>query len=250
MDNLASILRLHGADRLQLLFETRDGLRVEGLPLRTDVALILWEALAERADDFGVWPVILPITSPQLAAPDIRYTSAESILAAADRIKPSDLMSSLWDDSSEYDPDEAEVDPEYQDYLDETFPDGIVGPIRELILNVAAENVLALVPATSGDQAIAVLGFGGWNACPPPEIHVAVLRYWNSVYGARLQAMSYDIIELVVDRPPKDSAEAVSLAREQFAYANDIVLQGGKLNTIGLLAKSLLSASRWVLWWD
>lgn len=43
---------------------------------------------------------------------------------------------------------------------------------------------ILLVPAAAGWQVPAHLRWGGWNACPPPEYHVAALRGLGQRYGA------------------------------------------------------------------
>jgi hypothetical protein len=108
---------------------------------------------------------------------------------------------------------------------------------------------MAQVPAATPEDVLAVVGWGDWNACPPPEQHVAVLRSWRERYGARLQAMSHDTLELAVERPPADRAAAIALAREQFGYAEDIVVQWNH-PTIGELAAALIGSDRWHFWWD
>ncbi len=96
---------------------------------------------------------------------------------------------------------------------------------------------------------MAILGWGDWNACPRPEEHVAILRHWRSRYGARLHAISTDTLELVVSDPPTTFANALVLAREQYAYASDIVDQG-EHSSVGVLAAALVGSPHWHFWWD
>lgn len=94
----------------------------------------------------------------------------------------------------------------------------------------------------------AFLRYGNWNACPPAHVHVAVLRYWRRKYGIRLASAKFDTLEFSVARPPSTRSAALNLAREQYAYCNDIVDQGtGDLAT---LAASLMESSYWYFWWD
>lgn len=94
----------------------------------------------------------------------------------------------------------------------------------------------------------ALMSFGGWNANPPPEYHVAALRSWHERYGARLISLTGDVMELRVDRRPQTRAEALELAREQYAYCNDIVDQG--VGDLASLAATLMVSDVWYFWWD
>ena len=96
---------------------------------------------------------------------------------------------------------------------------------------------------------MAVLAWGSWNACPRPEEHVCVLRHWRTRYGAVVKSISTDTLELAVSDPPETFADALLLAREQYAYAPDIVDQG-EHPTIGTLAAALVGSAHWHFWWD
>lgn len=97
-------------------------------------------------------------------------------------------------------------------------------------------------------QAPALLQFGGWNECPFPEEHAAIARYWQERYGAEPVAMTGDTLECFVSRPPTTREAAEQLALEQFAYCEDIVIQGTE--SVRQLAASLLNAPSWFFWWD
>ena len=94
----------------------------------------------------------------------------------------------------------------------------------------------------------ALLSFGGWNANPAPEYHVAALRSWHERYGARLISLTGDVMELRVERRPETREEALDLAREQYAYCNDIVDQG--VGDLASLAATLMVSDVWYFWWD
>lgn len=107
---------------------------------------------------------------------------------------------------------------------------------------------LLLLPATESWQVPAYLRWGGWNACPPPEYHVAALRSWHGRYGVELVGIDGDTMNLRAARQPSSRAEALALAREQYRYCPDIVDQGvGSLNA---LAATLMATDWWFLWWD
>jgi len=97
-------------------------------------------------------------------------------------------------------------------------------------------------------KAPAFMRYGGWNACPPPEAHVAVLRHWRERYGAELVCAAADTLELRVARRPADRNAALKLAQEQYAYCMDIVDQGA--GTLANLAGTLMESPYWYFWWD
>lgn len=107
---------------------------------------------------------------------------------------------------------------------------------------------ILLIPTTEGAAVPAYLRWGGWNACPAPEYHVAALRSWHERYGAELVAIGGDVIELRVVRRPADRTEALTLAREMYLYDEDIVSQGTE--TFAMLAATLMASDWWFFWWD
>jgi hypothetical protein len=107
---------------------------------------------------------------------------------------------------------------------------------------------IALIPAEFAWQAPAYLQNGGWNEVPGPAEQVAVLRYWHERHGAHLRAFSSDVMELDVARPPMDRDEGLALAREQFAFCNDVVDQG--VGALRALACALQVSRNWYFWWD
>lgn len=107
---------------------------------------------------------------------------------------------------------------------------------------------LARIPTTKAWEIPAHLKFGGWNECPAPEQHVSILRRWTEKHGLEIYAMTGDVLECTVTRPPSNRTDAMALAREQFLYCNDIVYQGTE--TFSLLAATLLHSKVWFFWWD
>ncbi|MCU0914498.1 MAG: DUF4253 domain-containing protein [Planctomycetes bacterium] len=108
--------------------------------------------------------------------------------------------------------------------------------------------VICNVPTPRSWEVPAYLFFGGWNECPNPEEHVALLRYWHEHYGADVITLLGDAIECTVSRPPSEREAALALAREQFVYSPDIVMQGTQ--TLSALAAALCGGTTWFFWWD
>jgi len=107
---------------------------------------------------------------------------------------------------------------------------------------------IALIPTDDWTTIPAHLFWGGWNACPGPESHVAALRSWRERFGAELVGLSFDTMNLRVKRRPQTRAEALELAREQYVYCEDIIDQG--VGTLSQLAAALMANDWWYFWWD
>lgn len=83
--------------------------------------------------------------------------------------------------------------------------------------------------------------YGGWNACPPPEVHVAVWR--QELVSAQRGTLEFSVVD-----QPADREAAVKLAMEQYRYCIDIVDQG--VTSVSALAAILMEAPYWYFWWD
>ncbi len=107
---------------------------------------------------------------------------------------------------------------------------------------------MALLPLKDHTLWAAELGFGGWNECPPPEVHIGLARHWHKLYGATIMSVGGDFIEYSVAQPVTSRKKALQLAYTQFLYCHDIVDQG--FETLENLAASLIDATVWYFWWD
>jgi hypothetical protein len=105
-----------------------------------------------------------------------------------------------------------------------------------------------LVPTDDWTTVPAHLRWGGWNACPAPEYHIAALRAWRDRFGAELVGLAFDTMNLRVARRPQTRPEALDIAREQYLYCSDIVDQG--VGTLSALAATLMASDWWFFWWD
>lgn len=108
--------------------------------------------------------------------------------------------------------------------------------------------VLGLVPADPPWKVAAEVRPGGWNECPPAAVQLAFFKRWHEQYGAVVTSIAEDIIEFSVARPPQTAAEARRLAREQFIYCPDIVMQG--VGSEAALVAMLQGSANWFFWWD
>lgn len=239
-----------------------DAIPFERIEVPGAQALARREALRTARPD--VWPVIvggdedLGQLADQIGMIDER--PVEAILAAAARLEHpkslSDLRAKEQADWRAYLKAHPELGPEDEDYVAELGEWPAVPP-QEPELTVAsdirtgqpyAHAHILLLPTVRGFEAPAYLKWGGWNACPPPEIHVAALRRWGADYGAEIVGITGDVMNVRVKRRPATRDEAIALAREQYAYCADIVDQG--VDSIAALAASLMASDWWYFWWD
>jgi len=122
-------------------------------------------------------------------------------------------------------------------------------PARELLTGEFRKEVfIGLVPVEEPWLVPAYLKPGGWNDCPPPDVHLAFFHRWHQRHGAVVTTVTNDIVEFVVSRPPQSVEDSFVLAREQFMYCSDIVHQG--VGSLGNLAATLKGSSYWYFWWD
>jgi hypothetical protein len=237
-----------------------DAIPYERIEVPGAQALARWEEL--RAARSDVWPVIvggdedLPRIADQLAMDD--PAPAAATLAAAAKLEH---PQSLWDLRAKEKAEWRAYQKEHPEWEDEEYVaelgDWPAVPPQETGLTVASDILtgrpfphahILLLPIARGFEAPALLKWGGWNACPPPEIHVAAMRRWSSDYGAEIVGMTGDVINIRVKRRPATREAAIELAREQYAYCADIVDQG--VGDISALAAGLMAADWWFFWWD
>ncbi len=174
---------------------------------------------------------------------------ADAILAGA-----SDVDVGAWIASRKADI-EAEAaefgeDPDLQgEWPGERVPKGEISLHRDVLSRqVRPVCTIGLAEVDAPWKLPAVLGYGGWNDCPMPEVHCAFFRHWADRYGAEPVGVSHDVIECTVAQPPQTEEEAMALAWEQYWYCYDIVEQG--CETISVLAASLIRSPYWYFWWD
>ena len=68
------------------------------------------------------------------------------------------------------------------------------------------------------------------------------------IVGAELVGLGPALMDVRVATTPKSREEALTLAREHYAYSNDIVDQGA--GTLSVLAAMLKAHDWWFFWWD
>lgn len=220
-------------------------------------AMAAWEKL--RASGRG-WPLVIgndedveriadqftmgdPVVSGGPAGP--RRPSPAQILAAAAKIQfPADLYT--W----------AEIPPPGEEKGltgDWPSPPTEAAPGLAVAVDLQTGRLhdkvhILVLPTDKSWEAPAYLRWGGWNACPPPDYHVAALRSWHDRFGAELVGINGDTMNIRVRHPARDRRQALILAQEFQAYCTDIVDQG--VGSMTALASELMREDWWFFWWD
>lgn len=198
-----------------------------------------WRALRARAGELDGWPVLLGDPADLEL---IEEEMAANAAPVAETLRAAEEVAGAWivdDDapaSDETIPAEAEPHEGFSIPYDLTTG----APHRAV--------ALAWIGGARSWEVPAHLAWGGWNACPAPEEHVATLRRWHERWGAELVGLTADAMELAVARPPVDDAAALELAREHYAYCAEVVEDGA--GTVGALAGALRGATSWTFWWS
>lgn len=106
--------------------------------------------------------------------------------------------------------------------------------------------VVASCEVEASWQIPALFNFGCWNACPSPELHAAIWRYWQDKYDAHIVGLTDDTIEARVFAPPRSISEALNLAWEHYCYSRE----GLGEDDVCAVAASLVENPTWFFWWD
>lgn len=202
----------------------------------------------------GLYPVLMgDVEEIETILEGMEEAEPAAVALAKARIIDVPLLLSIWRGNME-DPDVD--DPEGDPTTSEAWPASGHEPEAPGIithLEVGTEEpldavVIGLFPVVKPWEVFAYIGYGGWNSCPHANEHVAIHRSWQERYGAEVVSLTPAIVQCVVSRPPLDRAGSLELAREQYVYCEDIVIQGTQ--TVGNLAASLQGARTWYFWWD
>lgn len=108
------------------------------------------------------------------------------------------------------------------------------------------EVLVAQLPISEPWQIPLYLRFGDWNTCPEPLVHAALLKDWQSRFGARVIGVSGSEIELKVATLPSPN-EALALAQTQIQYCDTL---GDNTVDLQTLATQLCQSQYWYFWWN
>lgn len=241
---LEFLKRLFGGTEPPATPEPGISLPVEYVRVHGRDALRERDALRSRP---GITPVILGAPEDMALIQDILADPGPSAAEVIEEARSIDVEKWLQEQAASED---AESQPPPAEWpsgsasasIDLTVPkDALTRRPKKVVL-------IGLFPTANSWEAPAYLRYGGWNECPEPAVQVAFHKRWHERYGSVIACMSGDVIECIVERPPRTREAAMALAREQFLYCPDIVHQG--VESMEALAALLLDGKTWYFWWD
>lgn len=275
MLRLRGVLKQHGIDAKRLeCFAEAEGKPVFRLFADGPAAIKLWEKLRRVVAETGYWPLIMGnefgvwepsdlATSDKIAASWAKALKRETgrsydkklgvtgmILQAGGELDAAAWLKKhrLPDPTAEEDM-WAMLAETAGGKLSRSKPNTQFHGVYEVVSGKPLKHVtVALWPTREGWEVPALMRYGGWNACPMPHVQVALLRRWQEQYDAELVVLANDVLEMRVGRPPKTRAAAMTLAREQYSFCDDIVSQGTM--SLERLADTLQHGTVWYFWWD
>jgi hypothetical protein len=210
-------------------------------------AIDVWRRMRTLVDESRCWPLVV-------GGPD---DEAAHLAALRESLDSTDglIREGLALDVDEWLAEEAAIDPDLVRELGDELPIGSSSVITHRILDApawrlrrAGNGTLLWIETPHPWDVPAILRFGGWNSCPPAQVHVAMLRRWNQRWGTELVGISRDRLELAVTRRPRNRREALLLAREHFLYCEELVL--AEHGSLAALASALLVSQVWSFRWD
>jgi hypothetical protein len=202
-----------------------------GFESEGEEALEWWRRLRAASDRSGWWPVLL---DDHLGALTPESPAGDGEPAVIDDPAPEVLDKELdgWPESG----------PALrQEGFHLPFEHWIREPKRVMV---------TLLPVARGWEVTGLIGYGGWNRCPAPRTHAAILKRWHERYGADLVCLTRTGLELGLTRPPGTRQEALALAWDYAAYCHDGVEAIYQADTLAGLAAGLIGASVVRCWWD
>jgi hypothetical protein len=278
MADLGTILRANGIDATTLQrLEAVGPDAVHRLVVHGRDAIPMWRRLRAIVNQTAHWPVILgdgnAVRSLQERVSRFAADDPRQIIASGERMSAAEWFAAERDYKAKYlaaiaNPDTHDVLKDmYRQMLEllertpgiaqpppmpETWPDD-APPNVDFMTPYNSEGLIdrlsvGLVPTQAAWRVPAMLGFGHFNACPHPSVHVCLLKHWNQTHGAELVAMTNDTVELAIARPPLTREDAIALNRDHSIYCSDANEQLG-LAPHQMPAR-LLGGTVWYFWWD
>ncbi|GII57602.1 hypothetical protein Pth03_59910 [Planotetraspora thailandica] len=220
-----------------------------------------WAAFRARHPQSGLWPLLL--LHDLDGATDRPWESGEltpESAAEIDAYDAADHMADEWAEWVEEEDDEGTDDfedlepfgPECPGLAPPGEPSADPGEAADWYAKQldGQHGHLGLVAADRGADALTVMGWTGpCNHQETPPLS-AMLRSWESRFGARVVAVGFDTLYVSVAAPPTTMEHALHVAAEHFTFCPDNIQQGHSPYTLRAYAERLVGVNSWAFWWD
>ena len=223
-----------------------DGCRITGIDSSSQDAMKVWQDAYTRDKGHGYYPVILEVDDYDCDFLDEESENPDGSSFRKWRhdalcCQPLDGKQILSERLKEL----------KSDYTEEEWQEDIVGDDAEYDvddeLNIGSDELwLVEVPVEHPWQVFAYIPMGGWDECPKPEEQMAIAKYWEEQYEAKVIHISGNLVEYVLPHPVK--SDNLQLAEEQYSYCPWCIEEN--YETLKTLENILSKTTLWYFWWD
>jgi hypothetical protein len=220
---------------------------------------LAWQALSDLHPQTGLVPVLIcGPDGPGLAGPEGEAgLDAPADVAQLSRMDAAVVLAREWDGPLPpgEDDDEAAFPAAQRAPFGPRFP-GLAPAVESSLTAAGLHDVLvaipashlALVPAGRPADVLPLIGWAGasnrWGEATPAA---AVLRSWETRFGARLLQVGSAAVTVLAGRPPRDQGTAQRIAAEHRAFCDEC--GGDGLVSISDISARLLATPLWSFRW-
>ena len=223
-----------------------DGCRITVIDSNTRDAMQVWQDAYKRDQGNGYYPVILEVDDYYC---DFLDEESENTDDSSFRKWRHDALCCQPLDGKQI--LSGRINEQKADYTEEEWQEEMVGDDAEYDpeneLHIGSDELwLVEVPVEHPWQVFAYIPMGGWDDCPKPEEQMAIAKYWQEQYDAKVIHISGNLVEYILPHPVK--SDNLQLAEEQYSYCPDFIEEN--YETLKTLENILSKASLWYFWWD
>ena len=223
-----------------------DGCRITVIDSNTRDAMQVWQDAYKRDQGNGYYPVILEVDDYYC---DFLDEESENTDDSSFRKWRHDALCCQPLDGKQI--LSGRINEQKADYTEEEWQEEMVGDDAEYDpeneLHIGSDELwLVEVPVEHPWQVFAYIPMGGWDDCPKPEEQMAIAKYWQEQYDAKVIHISGNLVEYILPHPVK--SDNLQLAEEQYSYCPYFIEEN--YETLKTLENILSKASIWYFWWD